>query len=205
MKRICVIALIILVTAQVQLAFAAPADVNKQQTARVTVGSGDILSMEFAAAGDGVGIPNGGDITWTNVDPAAGNLIRPSNHVNGKLDTGVVVKHNSSSTNWYLKANISGGLVIGGVSRVKYYLPKPVNKNTGTDTNGTTVPASPPGAGVDWPTIPTTATTLYTSNNDTINTPFGTLASFDVALDPTSLVAGQTYTSTITLTATVTP
>ena len=203
MRKIIVIALVMLMIGQVQVVFAAPADVNKQQTARVTVGSSEILAIEFAAAADNVGLPGGGDILWTNIDPSSGNLVRPTNHTNGKLDTGVVVKHNSTATNWFLKMAISGGLVVGGESRVKYYLTQPINKNTGTATNGTTVPGSVPADGSDWPKLPTSATTRYTSNNDTVNTPFGTLVSMDVALDPQSLVSGTTYTSTITFTATV--
>ena len=204
MRRIFAIGIITGLICHAQAVLAAPTDVNRQQTARATVSGAEILAVRFADAAE-VGIPEGGDIIWTNIDPAAGNLIRPTNHVNGKLDTGIVVTHNSASVSWNVKMRLSGTLVIAGESKVKYDLPQPINKNTNTATNGTTVPANPPAAGVDWPKCPATLSTIYTSNNDTINTPFGTLVAMDVALDPTSLVAGQTYTANILFTATVNP
>ena len=205
MAKTILMILIMAMTVQAQTVFAAPADVNKQQTARVVVAAAEILSIRSASAADGVGIPDGQDILWTNIDPSAGNLIRPTNHVDGKLDTGVVVAHNSSAPSWNLKIQVTGALVINGESKIKYYLPQPINKNTSTATNGVTVPASPPGVGQDWPKIPTTLSAIYTSNNDSVNTPFGTLVTHDVALDPSGLVTGQTYTASITYTASVTP
>jgi len=191
MKKLLAIAVMVLLSTTTAYALT-----TVTQSATATIAGA--LSIEFANTTDTTF--GGGAINWTSIDPSLGNLINCTGHLTTKSDTAVVCKYNGTATKWYLKMNITGTLA----SYVKYYMGQPINKNTSTATNGTlAVPT--PGVGQDWPVIPGTATTAYTSGtNDTVNTPFGTFVGLDYGLNPTGLVSGTTYNGTITYTITTT-
>ena len=165
------------------------------QNSSVTVTVGSIFEASFFD--QNISYPTGGPLTWTNVDPQS-NLERPDGYTVGQGDVGLVCITNTGDT-WYVKLNLTTATLD---DKALFYLPQPTNRNLSSDSDGTLAYATP-GAGDAWPVIPDTATVVYTAGyNDTINSPFGTLLSFNFAIDPTGLTAGSSHNATITYTMT---
>ena len=162
------------------------------QATNVTVAS--VLSAEFASTTDSTF--GSGAVPWTNVIPTA-NLVRPTGHVSTKPDVGIICTYNGIAAIWYLKMSFASATLAGKISK---YMSQPINRNTSSATNGTVA-----GGANTWQAIPATAATVYTSGNDTLNTPLGTFCGMDFGLNPEGLLTGTSYTGTITYTITTTP
>ena len=162
------------------------------QSATVTIAS--VLSIEFASLTDSTF--GSGTIPWTSVTPDS-SVVYPTGHVTTKPDVGLICKYNGAGS-WYTKMNFTTTTLTDKISR---WISQPVNRNTtpGTPTNGTVVTPD------DWVVIPAAATTVYTSGNDSLNTPLGTYIGVNLSLNPVGLSTGTTYTGTITYTITTTP
>lgn len=157
----------------------------------------NVFSIEFyTEAGK---VLYSGSVPFTSVDPSK-SLVYPDGRAenDGKSDVGVICRSNDGNT-WYLKVTGASG---GGLSsgNVKYYMAQPYNRNTNAQTDGSLAQAT------NWYSIPTTATTVYTSGaGDKSNLPFGTLATFSYALVPAGLDTGASYTLQVTYTLTTAP
>lgn len=146
------------------------------------------LSIEYDTAANCT-FP-GTTIPWTNINPVSTLEYPTGGHSATKPDVGVICKNNGAT--WYLKMNLTTTNLTGKISRS---ISQPVNRNTSTATNGTVA------GGVDaWVVVPAAATNVYTSNNDTVNTPLGTFVGIYYGLNPTGLQNGTSYTGTITYT-----
>lgn len=138
-------------------------------------------------------------VPFSNVDPTQ-SLVYPNGRRedDGKSDTGVVCTSNTGDP-WFLKIQ---GVYSAGLpdNSLKFYYSQPWNRNTGSQTSsGLTYNAQ-------WLNLPKEPTTIYTSGNeDTVNTPFGTLSTFSFAVDPRGLSSEQTYAVAVTYTMTTSP
>ncbi|MDP2912901.1 MAG: hypothetical protein Q8N91_02720 [Candidatus Omnitrophota bacterium] len=93
-----------------------------------------------------------------------------------------------------MKFNSTNGLD----GKLKYYMAQPTYN--GVTTNGT-LGNSVPGSGSDWPVVPTSDLTTYTSGaSDRTNAPNGTFVGVSYGLNPQGLATGTTYGGTITYT-----
>ena len=165
---------------------------------QATVTVGQEFSAEFFNDSS-VLYPTGGPVTWTGVDPTS-NLVKADGDHTDASDVGLVCKSNIGDT-WYVKIHETSATLDG---KLKFYLPIPVNRNTGGDADGS-LAYTTPADGEDWPVIPGSADVVYTSGaNDTISTPFGTLLAFTFAVNPEGLAAGSSHSATITYTMTTT-
>lgn len=190
MKKLFVILIMVMVVGV--LATGAFAVTTLSQSANVTLAS--VLSIEFASTTDSTF--GSGTIPWTNVDPAS-SVVYPTGHLTTKSDVGLICRYNGAGA-WYAKMNLTTTTLTGKLSR---WISQPVNRNTtpGTPTNGTVTGLN------SWVVIPATATTVYTSGNDSLNTPLGTFIGVNYSLNPTGLSTGTAYAGTITYTITTTP
>jgi len=175
---------------------AAVTTISVQATATLKSG----FRIEFYQP-DGEHILYSATVPFSKFDPSA-TFALPDGRApyDGKSDVGVYCMSNDPVT-WYLKMSITAGTIPDG--KLKYYLSQPT-KWDGTQsvtTNGTIFPDPP-----EWTAIPkgTTKTIYRSGSNDTINSPFGTLATLNFQLDPSGLNAETTYSATITYTMTTT-
>ena len=165
-------------------------------TTNVTVTATGVFSMEFYTDAN---VIYSTAVPFSNVDPTK-SLVYPNGRSedDGKSDTGVACISNMGVP-WYLKIQgvYSEGLFDGNA---KYYYSQPWDRNTNQQTDGTLA------GSVEWTSIPTEASTIYTSGSvDTVNTPFGTLSTFSFGVDPRGLSAERTYTVSVTYTMTTAP
>jgi len=118
----------------------------------------------------------------------------------GKSDTGVVCLSNLGQR-WYLKLKGEpGSSPAFPMQYFQYYMSQPYNRNTGQPSNGT---LAQPAA---WYSIPTSSTTVYTAGlQDLINTQYGTLSTFNFAIDPQHLTGSSSYIIKITYTLSTSP
>ena len=138
-------------------------------------------------------------VPFSNVDPTQ-SLVYPNGRRedDGKSDTGVVCTSNTGAP-WFLKIQ---GVYSAGLpdTSLKFYYSQPWNRNTGSQTSGGLT------YNAQWLALPQEPSTIYTSGNeDTVNTPFGTLSTFSFAVDPRGLSADQAYTVAVTYTMTTAP
>lgn len=194
-------ALVVVFNIAMSLAFMplqAYAAVTASQQARATASSN--FMAEFYQP-DGAHIVYSTNVPFTNVDPTQSFILPDGRAVNdGKSDVGIYCKSNLNLT-WYLKIGVTGGNLPD--NKLKYYLSQPTvwDGSASITTNGAITPDPP-----DWTVIPKgMSTTIYQSgSNDTVNTPFGTLATINFQLDPEG-IPGGTYMAIVTYTVTTSP
>lgn len=160
----------------------------------VTANVDTVFSIAFDNTAANVSYPGATNLTAT-VDSAS-NLNYLALHSGTKPDIGVICTSNENTT-WYLKAEATGTLA----GKLLFYLPQPTVG--GALTTGTLATATP-GAGQQWPVIPTTKSTLYTSGNDKVNTPNGTYCGMSIGINGGGLAPGTGVTGTVTFTLTQT-
>lgn len=150
---------------------------------------------------DGTHVLYSTTVPFTNIDPAATFALADGRTVNdGKSDVGLYCISSHGSP-WYLKIGITAGNM--PENKLKYYLGQPYiwNGTASVPTDGTITP-NPPA----WAAIPKgSGTVIYSSGSmDTVNAPFGTLATINFQLDPSGISSGN-YTATVTYTMTTSP
>ena len=138
-------------------------------------------------------------VPFTNVDPSQSMVYADGRKINdGKSDVGVICLSNAGKP-WYLKIHVTTTGTLAP-DKVKYYMDQPYNRNTGGRADGTL--AQP----AKWYPFPSTPATVYSSGaQDESNLPFGTLVTFNYALDPSGLAAGAAYSAVITYSITTSP
>lgn len=138
-------------------------------------------------------------VPFTNVDPNKSMVYADGRLENdGKSDTGIVCKSNAG-VNWQFKLHAIPTPPLTA-DKLKYYVSQPYNRNTGGLADGTLARSA------WWYAFSSTPTTIYSSGfHDTSNLPFGTLITFNFALDPSGLNAGQAYSLAVIYTFTTTP
>ena len=152
-------------------------------------------------------VPDGAHIVYdrlvpfTGVDPTKDFILPDTRAVNdGKSDIGIYCK-SSLNIPWFIKIGITGGNL--PADKLKFYMGQPTvwNGSASITTDGAVTPNPP-----DWTAIPKgTNMTIYQSgSNDTVNTPFGTLATINFQLDPEGILGGS-YTAIVTYTMTTSP
>lgn len=197
MKRVWLILLAVIMAHAVMPAFCiAEASLSTD----VSVSISDTFQLEFFTP-DGAHVMFSTSVPFSNIDPTETFALADGRTVNdNKSDVGVYCKSSQSST-WYLKIGMTGAIPTGNL---KYYLSQPTMYVKAIDqsieTNGAINPD--PAA---WSDIPNGSTkTIYASGtNDTVNTPFGTLATLNFQLIPGGLASGS-YAASVTYTATTT-
>jgi len=136
-----------------------------------------------------------GTISWSNA-VGSSNLIYATGHSSSKSDIIVICQYNGTGTGWALKMNFTSSDALAG--KMKFYMGQPTYNSV--STNGT-LGFPTPGGGQDWPFIPGSAATIYTSgSNDKINTTNGTWCGISFAITPVGLAAGVQYSGVITYT-----
>ena len=194
-----VISILILSFAIACLEIAAPfpavAVYTISQTVNASVKSSN--SLEFYTDAN---VLYGSSIPFTDIDPESQYNYPDGRAENdGKSDVGLVMISNSNEV-WYFKirgTDVSGNLISGG--NIAVYVGQPINRNTGTATDGTL------GQPKDWFTIMTRDHTIYTSGaTDKNNVPFGTLVTLSFKVDGSGLQPGP-HMAAITYTMTTTP
>ncbi|MFC1577017.1 hypothetical protein ACFL3N_01620 [Candidatus Omnitrophota bacterium] len=195
MKKLIALAIVLLYGASI----ATGAFAGTEVTTPVTASADNALAIEFGPTADGWATDGSGISFDVDAAAYAAGYVDAVEHVSGKSDLAVYCYDNSGST-WYLKMHISDTAGdLGGTVGVYRYIAVggAENKNTSTATDGTIA-----GAGA-WTVLATSAGTIYTSNNDTVNTPLGTSIGMSFSLqDLTALQTGVSYSSTITYTVT---
>lgn len=138
-------------------------------------------------------------VPFTNVDPNK-TIVYPDGRAefDGKSDVGIICKSNAGAA-WYLKLHVITNPPLTP-EKLRYYVSQPYYRNTGGLAGGslTRTPA--------WYPFSNTPTTIYTAGvNDQTNLPFGTLTTFNFALDPSGLKAGEAYSAVVVYTFSTTP
>jgi hypothetical protein len=138
-------------------------------------------------------------VPFSNVDPTQSMVYADGRRVgDGKSDVGIICMSNAGVP-WYLKIHVTSTEPLTA-DKVKYYVDQPYNRNTGGRADGTL--AQP----AKWYPFQLSPTTIYSSGaQDQNNPPFGTLFTFNYALDPSGLEAGKAYSAAITYTLTTAP
>lgn len=138
-------------------------------------------------------------VPFSSIDPSQSMVYPDGRKVNdGKSDVGIICLSNAGKT-WYLKLSVQTTASLTA-DKMRYYMDQPYNRNTGGRADGT---LSQPAR---WYPLSSTPTTVYSSGaQDQSNLPFGTLVTFNYALDPSGLEAGQAYSAVITYTLTTAP
>ncbi len=180
------------------LGVAVYAATDKKATCEITASVDTIFSVEWETNSAYVTYPDGGPVSFTNDDPAS-NLNYPDNHSDLKADIALICKSNENVA-WGLKTSTTGTLPS---TSLLYYMAQPTvysdTSGKGELTSGTL--ANPkPGLGQPWPVIPQ-ADVIYTSGDDTVNTPYGTYCGLSLGISGAGLTKG-TYGSVITFTMT---
>ena len=167
-------------------------------TCSITASVDTIFSIEWDTDSKNVTYPNGGPLTFSDIDPAS-NLNYANNHSDQKSDIALICKSNENVA-WGLKTSTTGTLPS---TNLLYYMPQPTvyseTSQRGELTSGTL--ANPtPGLNQPWPVIPQ-ADVVYTSGDDTVNTPYGTYCGLSLGISGAGLTKGN-YGSIITFTMT---
>lgn len=160
-----------------------------------TVSVQTVFSLEFYTDAN---VIYSDTVPFTNVDPREA-VVYPDNRYrdDGKSDTGVVCRSNAGVV-WFLKLHALSAPPLT-YEKIKYYTEQPYDRNTGERADGT-LARSP-----NWYSIAPDPTTIYTAGyKDKSNLPFGTLSTFNFAINPENLEGGKGYSAAITYTMTTT-
>ena len=160
-------------------------------TSAATVTLASALSVEF----DTVNGQLNGTLNWTAANPVLYQYA--DGHSAIKSDVALICKNNNSTQGWTLKMHYVGtGTNPMAANKLYRYIGQPTMNSTSTGHAAVGQDA--------WTAIPlTTATTVYSATGadiDKNNLPNGTFVGVNVGLDPAGLVAGISYTATITYT-----
>jgi hypothetical protein len=169
---------------------------DNNQVVNLSISVQNIFSMEFYTDQN---VVFSGTVPFTNVDPSK-TLVYPDGRKenDGKSDVGILCKSNLGAP-WVLKLQLTPAIGLAP-EKVKYYMDQPYNRNTGQRADGTLSKST------NWYPMSSNPISVYSSGYlDQSNLPFGTLAVFSYALDPTGLDAGKTYNAVVTYTMTTTP
>ena len=169
---------------------------DSSKTSQVTITLQNSLSMEFY---NDPNVLYSNVIPFTNVDPTKTVAYPDGRKENdGKSDTAVVCKSNVGGV-WYLKLNVIANMPLTA-DRIRCFIDQPWNRNTGQRADGS-LSQTP-----QWYPLSDKPETVYTAGlQDKSNLPFGTLTSFNFALNPSGLEANQTYSAQIVYTLSTSP
>ncbi|MBN1354367.1 MAG: hypothetical protein JW994_06840 [Candidatus Omnitrophica bacterium] len=196
MKKICIIVALSTLIACLSAAAYVFAE-SKTVLASGGVDVEDVFSLEFYT--DDPNILYTTAVPFTQMDPTKTFVQSDGREADsGKSDIGLLCKTNLAVA-WYLKIKGSTGSLIS-VGEIKYGLWQPWNRTLNQSADGVI------SEGAGWHAMPTASTTVYTSGiNDNNNLPYGTLFTFDFAINPSRLDPTAAHFCTIQYTFTTTP